>query len=43
MDPRISMHATPKAWLLNSVLVPYADAFAAYLIRCISLVMLTDR
>jgi len=33
MDPRISLHATPKAWLLNSVLAPYTDVFAAYLRR----------
>jgi site-specific recombinase XerD len=27
------LHPTPKAWLLNSVLAPYADAFAARLER----------
>lgn len=29
MDPPISLHTTPKAWFLDSVLAPYADAFAA--------------
>ena len=33
MDPLISLRATPKAWLLNSVLAPYADAFASHLRR----------
>jgi integrase len=28
MDPLASLHATPKGWLLNSVLSPHADAFA---------------
>lgn len=31
MDPSISLHATPKAWLLHSVLAPHADVFAAHL------------
>ena len=31
MDPRISLHATPKAWLLNSVLAPHAGSFFARL------------
>src|SRR4030065_2642226 len=28
-----SLHATPKTWLLNSVLAPYAETFAARLER----------
>jgi hypothetical protein len=31
MDKLTSLHATPKAWLLNSVLAPHAEAFAARL------------
>jgi integrase/recombinase XerC len=31
MDPTISLHATPKAWLLHSVLAPHAGAFAVHL------------
>ena len=30
MDP-LTLSATPKAWLLNSVLAPHADAFVAHL------------
>ena len=33
MDPIASLGATPRAWLLNSVLGPYADAFASHLRR----------
>src|SRR5229473_3576513 len=33
MDPLIFLHATPKAWLFNSVLAPYTGAFASYLRR----------
>lgn len=33
MNSIASLHATPKAWLLNSVLAPHADAFAARLRR----------
>jgi integrase len=32
MDP-LTLSATPKAWLLNSVLAPHADAFVAHLKR----------
>jgi integrase/recombinase XerC len=32
MDP-LTLCATPKAWLLNSVLAPHADAFVAHLKR----------
>jgi integrase/recombinase XerC len=31
MDPCILLSAAPKAWLLNSVLAPHADAFVAHL------------
>jgi integrase/recombinase XerC len=31
MDPIVSLHATPKAWLLHSVLAPHVDAFASHL------------
>jgi site-specific recombinase XerD len=31
MDLLTPLHATPKAWLLNSVLAPHADAFASRL------------
>lgn len=31
MDKLTSLHATPKAWLLNSVLAPHTEAFAARL------------
>jgi hypothetical protein len=31
MDPLTTLSATPKAWLLNSVLAPHADAFVARL------------
>jgi len=31
MDPIASLHATPKAWLVNSALAPHLDAFAAHL------------
>ena len=31
MDPIASLHATPKAWLLSSVLAPHAAAFADHL------------
>ena len=31
MNPIASLHATPKAWLVNSALAPHLDAFAAYL------------
>ena len=27
----IALHATPNAWLINSVLSPHLDAFIAYL------------
>jgi site-specific recombinase XerD len=33
MDWITALHATPKAWLLNSVLAPYAEAFATRLER----------
>jgi len=33
MNTITSLHATPKAWLLNSVLAPYAETFAARLER----------
>jgi len=31
MDPLTTLSATPKGWLLNSVLAPHADAFVAHL------------
>lgn len=31
MDPLAPLHATPKSWLLNSVLAPHVDAFASRL------------
>jgi hypothetical protein len=31
MDPLAALHSTPKAWLLNNVLAPHADAFASRL------------
>ncbi|OFZ99488.1 MAG: integrase [Betaproteobacteria bacterium RBG_19FT_COMBO_58_11] len=33
MNTITSLHATPKTWLLNSVLAPYAETFAARLER----------
>jgi site-specific recombinase XerD len=33
MDPLTRLSATPKAWLLNSVLAPHADDFIAHLKR----------
>jgi hypothetical protein len=31
MDSITALHATPRAWLLHSVLAPHADAFASHL------------
>ena len=31
MKSIITLHATPNAWLTNSVLAPHLDAFIAYL------------
>jgi integrase/recombinase XerC len=33
MNSIVSLHTTPKAWLLNSALAPYAEAFASRLSR----------